>query len=128
MSAGDAPVVETRNLTRRFGNVTAVNAVDIEVRQGEIFGCLGPNGSGKSTLMRVLLGLLAPTSGSASVLGLDMPRDAERLRPQVGYMPQHFSLYEDLTVRENLEFAGQVFGLPRRRRAERLPPCSARRR
>jgi len=119
VSAG-GPVVETQALTRRFGAVTAVKAVDIEVRRGEIYGCLGPNGSGKSTLMRMLLGLLAPSDGRASVLGLQMPRDAERLRPRVGYMPQRFSLYEDLTVRENLEFAGQVFGLPRSRRTRRL--------
>jgi ABC-2 type transport system ATP-binding protein len=120
VSADSAPVVKTRALTRRFGPVTAVNAIDIEVVRGEIYGCLGPNGSGKSTLMRMLLGLLAPSDGRANVLGLDMPRDAERLRPRVGYMPQRFSLYEDLTVRENLEFAGQVFGLPRTRRAKRL--------
>jgi len=120
VSGGEGAVVETRALTRRFGAVTAVNGLDLEVRRGEIFGCLGPNGSGKSTLMRMLLGLLAPSEGKASVLGLDMPRDAERLRPRVGYMPQRFSLYEDLTVRENLEFAGQVFGLPRAARAERL--------
>jgi ABC-2 type transport system ATP-binding protein len=120
VSPPGAPVIETQAVTRRFGSVTAVDAVDIEVRRGEIFGCLGPNGSGKSTLMRMLLGLLAPSDGTARVLGLSMPRDAERLRSRVGYMPQRFSLYEDLTVRENLEFAGQVFGLPRRRRDERL--------
>jgi len=119
-AAGGAPVIETRALSRRFGSVTAVDALDLEVEAGEIFGCLGPNGSGKSTLMRVLLGLLAPSQGSARVLGLEMPRAAERLRPRVGYMPQHFSLYEDLTVQENLEFAGQVFGLSRRRREQRL--------
>jgi ABC-2 type transport system ATP-binding protein len=113
-------VVETRALTRRFGSVVAVNEVDLEVRRGEIFGCLGPNGSGKSTLMRMLLGLLAPSSGHARVLGLEMPGRAEQLRHRVGYMPQRFSLYEDLTVLENLGFAGRVFGLGRRRRAERV--------
>jgi ABC-2 type transport system ATP-binding protein len=112
-------VVETEHLTRRFGPVTAVDDVDLAVRRGEIFGCLGPNGSGKSTLMRMLLGLLSPTEGRARVLDLEMPGEAERLRPHVGYMPQKFSLYEDLTVRENLDFACRVFGLSRARRRER---------
>lgn len=120
MRSDGAPIVETRGLTRRFGDVTAVDRVDLEVCRGEIFGCLGPNGSGKSTLMRMLLGLLAPSEGEVTVLGLEMPRGAESLRHRVGYMPQHFSLYEDLTVRENLLFAGEVFGLSRRRRRERI--------
>jgi len=111
-------VVETRGLTRRFGSLVAVNEVDLDVRRGEIFGCLGPNGSGKSTLMRMLLGLLAPSAGHARVLGLEMPGQAEQLRHRVGYMPQRFSLYEDLTVSENLGFAGRVFGLTRRHRRE----------
>jgi ABC-2 type transport system ATP-binding protein len=113
-------VVETHGLTRRFGSLVAVDRVDLEVHRGEIFGCLGPNGSGKSTLMRMLLGLLAPSEGQARVLGLEMPGQAELLRSRVGYMPQRFSLYEDLTVRENLDFAGRVFGLARRARAERM--------
>jgi ABC-2 type transport system ATP-binding protein len=118
--ANDCPVIETRGLTRRFGDLVAVDGLDLEVRRGEIFGCLGPNGSGKSTLMRVLLGLLAPSAGTATVLGCEMPRDAERLRPAVGYMTQQFSLYDDLTARENLDFAASVFGLPGRRRRERV--------
>jgi ABC-2 type transport system ATP-binding protein len=117
---GEAPAIETRGLTRRFGNVLAVDAVDLEVRRGEIFGCLGPNGSGKSTLMRMLLGLLHPSAGSARVLGCSMPRECERLRSAVGYMTQRFSLYEDLSVRENLDFTARVFGLPGRRRAARI--------
>jgi ABC-2 type transport system ATP-binding protein len=113
-------VIETRQLTRRFGRLVAVDAVDLEVRRGEVFGFLGPNGSGKSTLMRMLLGLLHPSGGSARVLGWDMPREAERLRPSVGYMTQRFSLYEDLSSRENLEFAAQIFGLAGARRRERV--------
>jgi ABC-2 type transport system ATP-binding protein len=116
----NAIVIETRGLTRRFGSLVAVDGVDLQVRRGEIFGCLGPNGSGKSTLMRMILGLLAPSAGSARVLEWEMPRQAERLRPSVGYMTQRFSLYEELSVRENLDFAAQVFGLPARRRRERV--------
>ena len=111
-------VIEARGLTRRFGELVAVDAVDLSIERGEIFGCLGPNGSGKSTLMRMLLGLLAPSAGAATVLGHEIPRDAEHLRPHVGYMTQRFSLYEELGVRENLEFCAEIFGLtPRLRRA-----------
>ncbi len=113
-------VIEARGLGRRFGALCAVDGVDLRVERGEIFGCLGPNGSGKSTLMRMLLGLLAPSAGAACVLGCEIPRDAERLRGVVGYMTQRFSLYEDLSVRENLDFAAEVFGLRRARRRERV--------
>jgi ABC-2 type transport system ATP-binding protein len=119
-AAASEPVIEARGLVRRFGDVVAVDGVDLDVRRGEIFGCLGPNGSGKSTLMRILLGLLAPSAGSARVLGHEMPRGAESLRPVVGYMTQRFSLYDDLTVRENLEFAAAVFGLARARVRSRV--------
>jgi ABC-2 type transport system ATP-binding protein len=118
--ADPAVVVETRGLTRRFGTLVAVDRVDLAIERGEIFGCLGPNGSGKSTLMRVILGLLAPSDGQVEVLGCRIPREAERLRPRVGYMPQRFSLYEELTVEENLDFAAQVFGLDAKRRRERV--------
>jgi ABC-2 type transport system ATP-binding protein len=113
-------VIEARGLTRRFGKRLAVRDVDLAVRRGEIFGCLGPNGSGKSTLMRVILGLLAPSDGTVRVLGCTVPRDCERLRPRIGYMPQRFSLYQELSVEENLEFAAEVFGLSRRRRRDRI--------
>jgi ABC-2 type transport system ATP-binding protein len=114
---GPELVIDAHGLSRRFGTLVAVDGVDLDVRRGEIFGCLGPNGSGKSTLMRMLLGLLAPSDGSARVLDCEIPRSAERLRPRVGYMPQRFSLYEDLSTRENLEFAAEIFGLgPARRR------------
>jgi ABC-2 type transport system ATP-binding protein len=120
-ASGEASlVIETRGLSRRFGALVAVDGLDLEVRRGEIFGCLGPNGSGKSTLMRMLLGLLRPTAGSALVLGCSMPRECERVRSAVGYMTQRFSLYEDLSVRENLDFAARVFGLPVRRRHGRI--------
>ena len=117
--------ISTRGLTRRFGDLTAVDGVDLEVRTGEIFGCLGPNGSGKSTLMRMLLGLLEPSAGVTTVLGCEIPRDAERLRPSVGYMTQRFSLYDDLSVKENLDFAAEIFGLSRRRRRERVEAALA---
>jgi ABC-2 type transport system ATP-binding protein len=120
LSAAAPTVIEARGLTRRFGELLAVDGLDLEVRRGEIFGCLGPNGSGKSTLMRMLLGLLDPSAGTASVLGRSIPRDAEALRPAVGYMTQRFSLYEDLSVRENLDFAGRVFGLWGARLRERV--------
>jgi len=120
VQASPAVVVETRGLTRRFGELVAVDRVDLAIERGEIFGCLGPNGSGKSTLMRVILGLLAPSGGQVDVLGCSIPREAERLRPRVGYMPQRFSLYEELTVEENLDFAAQVFGLAARRRREQV--------
>ena len=113
-------MIRTTGLSRRFGDRIAVDRVDLAVRSGEIFGFLGPNGSGKSTLMRMLLGLLEPSAGTVTVLGCEMPRDAERLRPSVGYMTQRFSLYEDLSVGENLDFAAEIFGLPRRRRLERV--------
>jgi ABC-2 type transport system ATP-binding protein len=119
VSRGEA-VIEARGLTRRFGDVVAVDGVDLAVERGEVFGCLGPNGSGKSTLMRMLLGLLAPSGGQARVLGREIPRDAEQLRPAVGYMTQRFSLYDDLDVTENLEFVAEIFGLPRKRRRERV--------
>jgi ABC-2 type transport system ATP-binding protein len=120
-ASGDAEVViETHGLSRRFGEVVAVDALDLTVRRGEIFGCLGPNGSGKSTLMRMLLGLLRPSGGSARVLGCSMPRECERLRSFVGYMTQRFSLYEDLSTEENLDFAARIFGLAGARRRERI--------
>jgi ABC-2 type transport system ATP-binding protein len=112
--------IETVGISRRFGAVQAVDGVDLAVYRGEIFGCLGPNGSGKSTLMRMLLGLLQPSAGRATVLGRQIPREAEQLRLSVGYMTQRFSLYEDLSVEENLHFAAQIFGLPARQRHERV--------
>src|SRR5262245_24351671 len=97
-------VMDVRGLTRRFGNLVAVDHVSFQVRRGAIFGFLGPNGSGKSTVTRMLCGVLEPTSGSATVLGYDVSTESEAIKRRIGYMSQKFSLYADLTVRENLEF------------------------
>ncbi|MBL7064866.1 MAG: ABC transporter ATP-binding protein [Anaerolineae bacterium] len=101
----------TRSLTKRFGDFTAVAGIDLDVRRGEIFGLLGPNGSGKTTTIRMILGLLRPTAGTVEVLGVPMAEHPERIRPRVGYMSQRFSLYNDLTVLQNLQFYGRAYGL-----------------
>ena len=112
--------IVTRNLTRHFGSAVAVDHLDLEIPEAQIYGFLGPNGSGKSTTFRMLCGLLSPTEGNVSVLGHQVPRDAERIRSLIGYMTQQFSLYRDLTVLENLQFMGQIQGLSRRDRRERI--------
>ena len=111
--------IEVRGLTRRFGAFVAVNDVSFDVRAGEIFGFLGGNGAGKSTTIRMLCGLLQPTSGTASVGGIDVGKDPEAVKRRIGYMSQRFSLYENLTVDENIRFFGGVYGLDRQRLAAR---------
>ncbi len=113
-------VVNTRDLTRKFGDFTAVNNLTINIKRGEIYGFLGPNGSGKSTTIRMLCGILEPTSGSGSVLGYDLTREPEKIKKKIGYMSQKFSLYDDLTVYENLSFYSGLYGIPRKDRAERI--------
>ncbi len=112
------PVIVVDHLTRRFGDFVAVNEVSFEVQPGEIIGYLGPNGSGKTTTFRMLLGLLTPSLGSASVLGFDVHRQAEQVRSRVGYMSQKFAIYDDLTVWENLQFYGGIYGITDKSRIE----------
>lgn len=112
----EQPIISVANLTRRFGNFTAVDAVTFAVEPGQVVGYLGPNGSGKTTTIRMLLGIIRPTSGAAQVLGFDAARQSEQVRARTGYMSQKFALYYDLTARENLAFYGGVYGVrdPRR--------------
>jgi ABC-2 type transport system ATP-binding protein len=120
-NAGDGDVaIRARGLTRRFGDLVAVDHVDLTVPKQQVYGFLGPNGSGKSTTIRMLCGLLTPTAGEIEVLGLRIPEQAEALRLRIGYMTQKFSLFEDLTVRENLEFLAAVQGLDKPRARKRV--------
>ncbi len=105
------PTIQVTDLTKRFGDFTAVDHINFEVRHGEIFGFLGPNGSGKTTTIRMMLGLVAPTSGSTEILGMKVHGNTTKIRPRVGYMSQRFSLYNDLTVLQNLNFYGAAYGL-----------------
>jgi ABC-2 type transport system ATP-binding protein len=107
----DQPAIITRDLTKRFGDFVAVDGIDFDVRQGEIFGFLGPNGAGKTTTIRMMLGLLKPSAGTVSILGVPMAEHPERIRPRIGYMAQRFSLYDDLTILQNLHFYGRAYGL-----------------
>lgn len=119
MSPSDVNAVELQGLVKRFGNFVAVDQVTLEVRQGEIFGFLGPNGAGKSTTIRILCGLLTPTEGRASVAGYDVATESETIKQHIGYMSQKFSLYDDLTVEENIDFYSGIYGVPRKRRRQR---------
>jgi ABC-2 type transport system ATP-binding protein len=119
-SAPGAPIIETEHLARTFGSLVAVRDVSLRVARGEIFGVLGPNGAGKSTTIRMLCGILDPTGGRGTVVGLDIRRDAERIKERIGYMTQRFSLYEDLSVLENLIFYAGIYGVPRSARRARV--------
>lgn len=113
------PVIIAEDLTRRFGGFTAVDRISFEVHRGEIFGFLGANGAGKTTAIRMLTGLLAPTSGRAMVLGRNIATETEEVKRRIGYMSQRFSLYDDLTVQENIRFYGGIYGLDRHQLKER---------
>ena len=111
MNEGSGPAVSTDKLTKVFGSVAAVDGVTFDINRGEVFGVLGPNGSGKTTTIRMLCGLLVPTSGAASVAGFDVRTDSEAIRRNIGYMSQRFGMYDDLTVEENLDFYSSLYGL-----------------
>jgi ABC-2 type transport system ATP-binding protein len=111
--------IRADKITKRFGDFTAVNEINFEVAKGEIFGFLGANGAGKTTAMRMLCGLSVPTSGSATIAGFDVYKQTEQIKKHIGYMSQKFSLYEDLTVLENLEFFGGIYGLSRQQIAQK---------
>jgi ABC-2 type transport system ATP-binding protein len=113
-------IVRTEHLSRRFGKLLAVRDVSLTVKRGEIFGVLGPNGAGKSTTIRMLCGILDPSGGSGTVVGYDIAREAERIKERIGYMTQRFSLYEDLTVFENLRFYAGLYGVPGAKRSARI--------
>jgi ABC-2 type transport system ATP-binding protein len=119
-AGGQAAVIAARGLTRRFGDFTAVDAIDLQVARGEVFGLLGANGAGKTTAIRMLCGTLPPTAGTISVAGIDMVRHARRARGRIGYVAQRFALYGDLTVTENLALQAGLYGLRGLRRRERL--------
>src|SRR5689334_14601278 len=114
--ASSEPIIHTEHLSRTFGSLVAVRDVSLSVKRGEIFGVLGPNGAGKSTTIRMLCGILDPTGGRGTVVGHDILREAERIKERIGYMTQKFSLYEDLSVIDNLLFYAGIYGIPRSKR------------
>jgi len=113
-------VIKTSNLSRNFGDTKAIQGLDLEVEEGQIYGFLGPNGCGKTTAIRMLTGLLTPSAGEIEVLGLQLPQHADKLRMHIGYMTQNFSLYNDLTVKENLQFVAKIYGLTGKGQKKRI--------
>jgi len=113
-------VIQVNNLTRKFGDLTAIQNLNLDIEKGNIYGFLGPNGCGKTTAIRMLTGLLKPSAGTVQVLGFSLPKDAEKLRMHIGYMTQKFSLYDDLSVAENLNFIAKIYGLPRTQQKQRV--------
>ena len=113
----DSFTIDVRGMTKRFGDHTVVNGIDLQVRRGEVYGFLGPNGSGKTTFIRMLCGLLAADAGEGTCLGFDVIRESEAIKCQVGYMTQRFSFYEDLSIAENLDFVARMYAIPNRREA-----------
>lgn len=113
-------IIEVENLRKIFGKLVAVDNISLRVQAGKIYGILGPNGAGKSTTIRMLCGVITPTSGTATINGLDVYKDAELIKKQIGYMSQKFSLYEDLTVMENLRFYSSIYGIKKSDRDERI--------
>ncbi|MCA9601324.1 MAG: ABC transporter ATP-binding protein, partial [Myxococcales bacterium] len=126
MSDAASPIIVAEHLARHFGSLVAVRDVSFEVNRGEIFGVLGPNGAGKSTTIRMLCGILDPTSGKGTVVGYDIEKEPERIKQRIGYMTQRFSLYEDLSVKENLMFYAGIYGVPMARRNSRVREVLAR--
>jgi ABC-2 type transport system ATP-binding protein len=118
-AATPGPAVESRDLTKQFGSLTAVDRLALSISPGEIFGLVGPDGAGKTTTMRLLTGVMQPTTGSVRVLGVEITRDPEAVRHRIGYVPQTSSLYADLTVMENLQFHAELFGIPRAERDQK---------
>jgi ABC-2 type transport system ATP-binding protein len=115
----NSSIIEVENLTKRFGTFKAVDSISLEVKQGEIFGFLGANGAGKTTAMKMLSGLLSPTSGKAMVAGFDVFKQQNQIKKSIGYMSQRFSLYDDLTIKENIRFYGGIYGLKRKQWKEK---------
>jgi ABC-2 type transport system ATP-binding protein len=119
MITSNQDAVSVQNLEKKFGDFTAVNRINFAVKRGEVFGFLGPNGAGKSTTIRMLCGILTPTSGTGRVDGFDITRQQERIKESIGYMSQKFSLYEDLTVEENIDFYSGIYKIPQKNKKER---------
>ncbi len=113
-------MIKTKDLTRKFGDVTAVNGLTLEVERGEIFGLVGPDGAGKTTTMRLLTGILEPTSGEAQVGGYDVVKESEKIKENIAYMSQRFGLYGDLTVMENINFYADIYCVPKKERPQRI--------